>query len=105
MVDIQAEIGGDALIGRRLYPLLAQAGFKDIAVSPRMVYVDSSRPQLVDGFTIKTFIAMVEGVRSQAIARDMIDLDSWEKGIRDLYRTTESDGVFCYTFFKAVATA
>ena len=25
-----------------------------------------------------------------------------EKGIRDLYRTTESDGVFCYTFFKAV---
>jgi hypothetical protein len=85
--------------------LLAQAGFKDIAVSPRMVYVDSSRPQLVDGFTIKTFIAMVEGVRSQAIALGLIDADSWENGIRDLYRTTESDGVFCYTFFKAVATA
>lgn len=105
LVDTQAEMGGDALIGRRLYPLLAQAGFKDIAVSPRMVYVDASRPQLVDGFTIKTFIAMVEGVRSQAIARGLIDPDSWENGIRDLYRTTESDGVFCYTFFKAVATA
>jgi SAM-dependent methyltransferase len=105
LVDIQAELGADALIGRQLYPLLAQAGFKDIAVSPRMVYVDSSRPQLVDGFTIKTFIAMVEGVRGQAIARGLIDPNSWEKGIRDLYRTTENDGVFCYTFFKAVATA
>jgi hypothetical protein len=27
----------------------------------------------------------------------------FEKGIRDLYRTAETDGVFCYTFFKAVA--
>ena len=104
LVDIQAETGGDALIGRRLYPLLAKAGLKDVTVSPRMVYVDASKPQLVDGFTIKTFIAMVEGVRSQALARGLIDPDSWDKGIRDLYRTTEADGVFCYTFFKAVAT-
>ncbi len=103
LVDIQASMGGDALIGRRLYPLLAEAGFKDVRVSPRMVYVDASKPQLVDGFTIKTFTAMVEGVRGQAIARNLIDADSWEKGIRGLYRTTEPDGVFCYTFFKAVA--
>ncbi len=103
LVDVQASMGGDALIGRRLYPLLVEAGFKDIRVSPRMVYVDASKPALVDGFTIKTFTAMVEGVREQAIARDLIDPDSWEKGIRGLYRTTEHDGVFCYTFFKAVA--
>jgi hypothetical protein len=32
------------------------------------------------------------------IAESVFDL-----GIRDLYRTTEPDGVFCYTFFKAVA--
>ncbi len=104
LVDSQAQIAGDALIGRRLYPLLAQAGFRDIRVSPRMVYVDASRPQLVEGFTVKTFIAMVEGVRSQAITRGMIDSASWDRGIRDLYRTTQSDGTFCYTFFKAVAT-
>jgi hypothetical protein len=29
---------------------------------PRMVYVDSNRPDLVDGFTRKTFTAMIEGV-------------------------------------------
>jgi hypothetical protein len=104
LVDIQAGMGGDALIGRRLYPLLVEAGFKAVAVSPRMVYVDASRPQLVDGFTRKTFNAMVEGVRNDAIARGLIDPDTWERGIRDLHRTTEPDGVFCYTFFKAVAT-
>ena len=32
-----------------------------------------------------------------------IEPDLFEKGIRDLRRTAESDGVFCYTFFKAVA--
>jgi SAM-dependent methyltransferase len=104
LVDIQASMGGDALIGRRLYPLLVEAGFKAATVSPRMVYVDASRPQLVDGFTRKTFNAMVEGVRDDAIARGLIDPGSWELGIRDLHRTTEPDGVFCYTFFKAVAT-
>jgi hypothetical protein len=70
-----------------------------------MVYVDASRPQLVDGFTRKTFNAMVEGVRNDAIARGLIDPDSWNRGIRDLHRTTERDGAFCYTFFKAAATA
>ena len=29
---------------------------------------------------------------------------AFDRGIRDLYRSAEHDGVFCYTFFKAVAT-
>ncbi len=104
LVDLQARMGGDALIGRRLYPLLCAAGFEAVTVSPRMVYVDASRPQLVDGFTRNTFNAMVKGVRAAAIAGGLIDAAAWEQGIRDLDRTTEPDGVFCYTFFKAVAT-
>jgi SAM-dependent methyltransferase len=103
LVDVQAEMGGDSLIGRRLYPLITEAGFRDVRVSPRMVYVDSSKPHLVEGFTKNTFTAMVEGVRDQALRLGLIDEDSWEKGIRDLYRTTEPDGTFIYTFFKGVA--
>ena len=103
LVDVQARFGGDALIGRRLYPLLTEAGFRDVRVSPRMVYVDSSRPHLVEGFSKNTFIAMVEGVRDQALSLGMVDPRTWEKGIADLYRATESDGTFCYTFFKGVA--
>jgi hypothetical protein len=49
------------------------------------------------------FIAMIEGDRKQAIAGGRSDPDRWEKGIRDLYRTTEHDGMFCYTFFKLSA--
>lgn len=103
LVDVQARLGGDALVGRRLYPLLAQAGFRDARVSPRMVYVDSSRLDLVEGFSKNTFIAMVEGVREQAIQMGLIEADTWERGLADLYRATEIDGTFCYTFFKGVA--
>jgi len=57
LVALQREKGGNALIGRELYPLLTRAGFHDVIVSPRMVYVDASRPALVDGFTRKTFVS------------------------------------------------
>jgi hypothetical protein len=65
-----------------------------------MVYADASKPGLVEGFTKLTFTAMVEGVGDEAIRWRMIGKTEWEKGIRDLYRTTEPDGTFCYTFFK-----
>lgn len=101
-VELQRRAGGNAMIGRELYPLLHSAGYSAIRVSPRMVYVDSSKPELVEGFTRRTFTAMIEGVRESAINAGIIEERDFEQGIRDLYRTTESDGVFCYTFFKAV---
>jgi trans-aconitate methyltransferase len=101
-VALQGAAGGNALIGRQLYPLMAEAGLSEVRVSPRMVYVDASRPDLVDGFTRKTFTAMIEGVRERAIAAGLIEPSRFDAGVRDLYRTTEPDGVFCYTFFKGV---
>jgi hypothetical protein len=99
---MQRQAGGNALIGRQLYPLLVESGFDAVRFSPLMVYVDSSRPDLVEGFTKKTFTAMVEGVRETAIASGLIEPESFDAGVKDLYRTTEAEGVFCYTFFKAV---
>ena len=90
------------MIGRRLYPQLHEAGCVDLQVSPRMVYADASKPAMVDGFTRKTFTAMIEGVRESALREHLITQEEFDQGIRDLYRTAESDGVFCYTFFKAV---
>ena len=101
-VELQRAAGGNALIGRELYPLLVAAGFDAVSVSPRLVYVDASRPRWVDGFTRKTFTAMIEGVRDQAIAAGLTTAERFDAGIRDLHRTTEPDGVFGYTFFKAV---
>lgn len=104
-VELQRRAGGNAWIGREVYPLLVKAGFAEVRVSPRMVYVDASRPHLVDGFTKRTFTAMIEGVREPAIEAGIIDGSSFDAGIRALYRTAEDDGVFCYTFFKGVARA
>jgi SAM-dependent methyltransferase len=102
LVTLQKEAGGNALVGRELYPLLNGSGFSHACVSPRMVYVDASRPSLVEGFTRLTFTAMVEGVREAALSKGMMTGPDWDRGIADLYRTCEPDGVFCYTFFKAV---
>ncbi len=103
-VELQRRAGGNANIGRELYPLLNAVGFSSIRVSPRMVYVDSSKPRLVEGFTKNTFTAMIEGVRESSIEAGLIEEETFDDGIRGLRRTTEADGVFCYTFFKAIAT-
>lgn len=102
LVELQRRAGGDALIGRRLYPLLMQAELEAVRVSPRLVYVDASRPAWVDGFTRKTFTAMIEAVREPALAAGLITADRFDAGVQALYRTTHADGVFCYTFFKGV---
>jgi SAM-dependent methyltransferase len=104
LIEVQARLGGDSLIGRRLYPLLVEAEFADVKVIPRLVYVDASRPDLVEAFSRNTFIAMVEGVRDQAIASGLMAASDWDRGVADLYRATEADGTFCYTFFRGSAT-
>jgi SAM-dependent methyltransferase len=101
-VELQRLGSGNAQIGRQLYPLMVGAGLEKVRVSPRMVYVDGSRPELIDGFTKKTFIAMIEGVREPAIKAGLIEPEDFDSGVRALQRTTEPDGVFCYTFFKGI---
>jgi hypothetical protein len=45
---------------------------------------------------------MIEGIRVPALEPGLIDPESFDAGVRDLHRTTEADGVFCYTLFKGV---
>ncbi|MFH8367983.1 methyltransferase domain-containing protein [Streptomyces sp. NPDC018031] len=102
-VRLQAASGGDALLGRRLQPLLSAAGYTEVRVRPRTVYADRARPALVEGFTRHTFIAMVESVRADALAAGLITGSAWDRGIAELRRAADPDGTFHYTFFKAVA--
>jgi ubiquinone/menaquinone biosynthesis C-methylase UbiE len=104
LIALQERAGGNGLIGRELYPLLVESGFASVRVSPRLVSVDASKPQLVDGFTRRTFTAMVEGVREDAIEQGLMSAGDFDRGIADLYRTAHDDGTFCYTFFKGVGT-
>lgn len=101
-VELQKLNGGDANIGRKLYPILEKAGFKEIYVTPRQVYVDDSKPEWVEGFTKNTFTQMIIGVSEEAISTGLIDSNTMAKGISDLYKTAERGGTFCYTFFKGI---
>lgn len=104
LIRVQEQMKGNSLIGRQLYPLLQKSEFRDIRVEPRMVYVDSSKPELVDGFVLKTIIPMVEGVKEQALEMQMMEEKEWKKGIEELHKTAEPGGTFCYTFFKGKGT-
>ncbi|MEM1219265.1 MAG: methyltransferase [Bacteroidota bacterium] len=101
-VALQERRGGDANIGRRLYPLLTSAKFNRVQVSPRQIYVDRSRGALVQGFIEDTFTAMIAGMGTAMIAEGLVTKEELERGLAGLRRTEEADGVFSYTFFKGV---
>jgi hypothetical protein len=65
--------------------------------------VDASRPDHVEGLIRRTLTAMIEGTREAALTAGLIEPARFDEGVRALHRTTERDGVFTYTFFKAVA--
>ncbi|NNK15230.1 MAG: hypothetical protein HKP52_13410 [Desulfofustis sp.] len=102
LLRLQSQKGGDALVGRRLYPLLSSCGFDQVEVSPRNVYAATLRPDVVSGFSEKTFIAIVAGIREEAIASGCNSKEKWHKAMADLNRTVGQKETFCYTFFKAV---
>jgi len=102
LIRVQQHLKCNPLMGREIYPLLDAADFKNIHVSPKIVYIDSSKPELVEGFIKRTIIPMVEGVREQAIDLGIIDEKSWDKGIKDLHKTSALGGVFFYNFFKGI---
>ncbi len=49
------------------------------------------------------FTAMIEGIREAAVEAGMIDSAVFDDRVNGLYRNCKTDGVFCYTFFRAVA--
>ncbi|MBX2871979.1 MAG: methyltransferase domain-containing protein [Saprospiraceae bacterium] len=99
-VKLQEKRGGNANIGRALFPLLDKAGYQEIAVSPRQIYVDRSKPKLVDGFIRNTFTAMIQGMSEDLLQEGLVSRAAYQRGIDGLLRTAVSDGVFSYTFFK-----
>jgi SAM-dependent methyltransferase len=101
LIRLQVDAGGDGLIGRALQPLLTSAGYEQVVARPRTVYADQTRPAMVDGFTRKTFTAMVDGVREEALAAGLTTPSTWDAGIAALNRTADDGGTFHYTFFNA----
>ena len=104
LIDVQAVLGGDANIGRRLGSVLTGGGLGQVAVSPRTVWCDATRPEWVEGFVRNTIIPMVAGVREAAIAQGMATPAQWAQGMADLQQCADDPmGSFTYLFYKGTA--
>jgi SAM-dependent methyltransferase len=101
--EYQRMQGGDVCMGRGLGPILAAAGFRDVAVEPCVAYADAARPEWVQQFTRATFIDMMRPQRAAVLSNGLLDEPAWDRGMRALERTTAADGSFSYTFYRAAA--
>ena len=104
LIDSQLSLGHDPNIGRRLYPLLQEAGFKPEVVSPRPVYADQSQPKLLDGVVNQIITPMVYSAEQQVLDAGLVDAARWHQGLEDISRVaSHREGTFFYTWFKGVA--
>lgn len=94
LITLQREGGGNALIGRQLHPLLAEAGPRAVRVSPRMVYgtrAALTSPRASQGGPSRPWSMASGAPRWQP---GLMDPKHFDAGLRDLQRTTEADGGF-----------
>lgn len=102
LVELQRRAGGDATIGRRLHPLLVEAGYASVAVEPVPIYADPSLPDLARGFTGATFRAMVAGVEADALAARLGSAAAWTEALH-LLEEAALRGTAFYAFFRGRA--
>jgi ubiquinone/menaquinone biosynthesis C-methylase UbiE len=103
LVDSQIALGHDPNIGRRVYPLLDEAGFQIKDVSPRWVYADQSNPTLLHGVIDQIIAPMVYSAEKQVLDSAYLQADEWEKGLADIREVARHPkGTFFYTWFKGV---
>jgi len=104
LVIAQQQLGHDPLIGRRVYPLLIEAGFAVRNVMPKCVYADALIMEDLDGGVNKIMVPMVESAKQQVLESGIVDSQTWDKGIKDLSDVGRAqNGTLFYSWFKGVA--
>jgi hypothetical protein len=101
LITSQRMLGHDPDIGRRLYPLLTQAGVGVTAVEPRPVYADQSDPVLLDGVVNQIITPMVQSAEEHVLNNNLVDPAAWKQGLEDISSVASHyKGTFFYTWFK-----
>ena len=104
LITAQRRQGHDPNIGRRLTPLLNEAGFEVQTCEPAWLYADRLKPALRDGMVDHIIVPMVQSAEQQILDEKLVSEDIYRQGIADLSRVDEiTEGTFFYTWFKAVA--
>ena len=103
LVRSQQMLNHDPNIGRRLHALMSDASIHKPHVEPREVKPDQSDPELLDGVANQIIAPMVYSAEKQVLVSQLIETDTWEKGLHDLSHVAKSaDGTFFYSWYKGV---
>lgn len=103
MIKVQQHLGHDPLIGRRLYSLMANAGFERVEVGPKPAYVDSSNPSARHDALAKILVPMAITAREQAMRLGLIAAEEWDQGLGEFSALGDAeDGALFYAWFKGV---
>lgn len=104
LIIAQRAHGHDPNIGRRLTPLLTEAGFQLQSCEPAWLYADRLKPALREGMVNHIIVPMVQSAEEQILMDTLVPEDDYRKGIADLSHVDQTDeGTFFYTWFKAIA--
>lgn len=104
LITAQRRQGHDPNIGRRLTPLLSEAGFDLRICKPAWLYADRLNPDLRNGMVDHIIVPMVQSAEQQILTENLVPKKVYRQGICDLSRVDEiAEGTFFYTWFKAVA--
>lgn len=96
-VDLQSRIGGDAMIGIKMYSLLKSAGFRHLklSVAPQNHHYDEEEFHM----WVDNIIGNAESAKEELIRRGMVSPEEFHKAIReleDLKRNELAAGYFCW---------
>jgi SAM-dependent methyltransferase len=104
LIAAQRANGHDPNIGRRLTPLLTEAGFAVESCRPAYLYADRLDASLRTGMVEHIIVPMVQSAQAQILTDRLVPEDVYRQGIDHLVQVNRSaEGTFFYTWFKAVA--
>lgn len=104
LIDAQRQQGHDPNIGRRLAPLMTEAGLELQICEPAWLYADKLKPALRDGMVNQIIVPMVRSAQEQILTGRLVEEEMYQQGVDDLSQVDIIDeGTFFYTWFKAIA--
>ena len=99
----QIDCGGDPFIGRKMFSLLGDAGFKEIDVWPHTFHAHAGRPEYF-ALVVREFVEILRSGRENVVARRLAAASIYDEAIRDLAALPERKGAtITYTFLRARA--
>lgn len=101
--DLQAKMGGDPFVGRKLYGHLVAAGFESIDVFCHSMQGNAGHPELFAGL-VHEFVGILKSARSAVEASGRMAMADYDRAIEDLAGVLHvPGGTFTYTFMRGRA--